>query len=224
MNWDGVQTEALKRGWLIYAMDQGQTYVTNTQGPWGSAALGYCLGLTVRWIALRYGGSEYAYDRKTRVLEAPDWRTTRDQNIYENSAAMGDFPEELIPVYAQFGLTLNKGRVTNQSSVVTASMLRAAGGAGEGCYHVVLSREGGRHGVAMHNEGGGNWRFFDPNYGCFWAKSDKDFEKFIGWYLAKTGYGKKYTVGTNIVAVNPPPYVNGAFATLVKDLIKMLGD
>ena len=74
MNWDAVQTEALKQGWLIYAMDQGQTYVTNTQGPWGAAALGYCLGLTVRWIALRYGESEYVYDRKTRVLEAPDWR------------------------------------------------------------------------------------------------------------------------------------------------------
>src|SRR5437899_572188 len=148
MNWDAVQTEAMKKGWLIFAMDQGQTDVIHMPGPWGTAALGYCLGCTVRWIVLRYGGSDYAYDSKTRVVEMPDWRTTRDQNIYEDTPTLGDFPDELVPVYAQYGLTVNKGQVTTRNSVATGSMLRADGSAGTGCYHIVLSRDsGGRHGV-----------------------------------------------------------------------------
>jgi hypothetical protein len=224
MNWDAVQTEAMEKGWLIFAMDQGQTDAIKMPGPWGTAALGYCLGCTVRWIVLRYGGSDYAYDSKTRVVETPDWRTTRDQNIYEDTPTLGDFPDELVPVYAQYGLTVNKGQMTTRNSVATGSMLRAASSAGTGCYHIVLSRDGGgRHGVAMQNEGGGKWRFFDANYGGFWAKSDQDFETFIGWYMDQSGYGKKYTAATSIVGVNPPPYVNAGFGSIVKDLIQRFG-
>jgi hypothetical protein len=224
VNWDEVQTKALKKGWLLFAMDQGQTDVVNTPGPWGKAGSGYCLGCTVRWIALRYGGSGYAFDPKTHVAGTADWRATRDQNIYEETMGSGDFPDELVAVYAQYGLTLNKGSAISQNSVATGSKLRAAGSAGKGCYHVVLTRdEGGRHGIAMQNEGEGKWRLFDANYGCFVAKSDTDFENLFGWYMDKTGYAKKFTVATDIIGINPPPYVNAAFASLVKQLIAAFG-
>jgi hypothetical protein len=216
MKWDAVQTEAKKKGWLTYAMDQAQTDVMRQPGPWGNAYSGFCAGCVVRWIALRYGGADYAFDSRTQVVEMPDWRATRDQNVYED--ASGDFPDQLAPAFAQYGLTLNKGQVTKQKAVATGAMLRTAGSAATGCYYISLRSGSGGHAVSMQNEGGGKWRFFDANYGAFRRNSDKGFEEFIDWYMKATGYATKYTEATRIAGVNAPPYVSGAFDELLKKL------
>jgi hypothetical protein len=221
MNWDAVQTEARTKAYLIYAMDQAQTDVMTMPGPWGNAYSGYCAGCVIRWIVLRYGGSDYAYDVKTRVVEMPDWRSTRDQNVYEDTSEQ--FPDKLAPAFAQYGLTLNKGLLTKQTSVATGALLRTAGSAATGCYYISLRGSSGGHAVSMQNEGKGSWRFFDANYGSFDRKSDEDFEKFIDWYMKATNYKTQYTTACNIVGINTPPYVNAGFGSSVKDLIKKFG-
>src|SRR4051794_7518449 len=104
MEWNAIQKDIKAYGYLLYAMSQGQTDVATMPGPWGNAYSGYCAGVAVRWIALRYGGSDYAYNHETQVLELPDWRTTRDQNTLEDTK--GVFPDNLAPAFALYGLTL----------------------------------------------------------------------------------------------------------------------
>jgi hypothetical protein len=222
MRWNDVQTTARREGHLVFAMNQGQTAITNEPGPWGNAYSGFCNGCAVRWIALRYGGSDFQFDPKTWEVEMPDWRTTRDQNVYED--ASGSFPDDLVPGFAQYGLTLNKGRLTQKSEAATGAILKNAGLAGEGCYYIALRRSGGGHAVAMQNMGAaGGWRFFDANNGEFRAKDDADFVTFIDWYMDATGYDGRYTAATRIIGINPPPYVNATFGSSVKDLIKKYG-
>jgi hypothetical protein len=229
MKWRAVQTEAQKQGRLIFAMRQGQTDVIRMPGPWGGARRGYCAGCVIHWIALRYGESDFAHDSQTQLVEMPDWRTTRDQNVYlkefEKTAAAGHSPkflDELTPAFAQYGLTLNKGRVTKRESAATGSILRGAAIAGIGCYFIGL-RGLGAHAVAMQNEGARGWRFFDANYGCFSATSDQDFQEFIDWYMFETEYEMKYGSSVEIVGVNPPPYVLGGFGPGVENRIKTFG-
>jgi hypothetical protein len=219
MKWDAVQIKARNRGYLIFAMDQAQTDVCTMPGPWGAAHKGFCTACAIRWITLRYGGSDFAYDPKTMVVEPPDLlRDTRDQNIYCNEK--GRFPINLVNALALYGLTLNLGRLTKQKEL-NGMLLTQAGLAGEGCYLTYMSHKGGAHMVAIQNMGSSGWRVFDANFGSFYAKSDYQFLHFMEWYLELTGYRRTYTVFTGIVGVNPPPYVSAtAFGSSVMDLIK----
>ncbi len=222
MKWSPVQTEADKKGYLIFAMSQGQTDVTTQPGPWGNAYSGFCAGCVVRWIALRYGHSDFPFDPKTKVLELPDWKTTRDQNIYEDSNAA--FPDDLVPAFANYGLLLNKGRMTDKAQAATGAHLKNAGLGAEGCYYIALRRTGGGHAVAMQNCGSGKWRFFDANFGEFeavtTAQTPTGFAGFIDWYMRETGYSGRYTAATKTVYVNPPPYVGATFDEIQRSLKK----
>ncbi len=193
----------------------------NLPGPSRGGHSDFCAGCAIRWIALRYGDSDFAYDPKTYKVNMPDRRTTRDQDVNENTG--GKFPENLFLTFAQYGLTLNKGRVTQEKKVATGTILRKAGLAAEGCYYISLRSFTTRHAVAMQNMGSRGWRFFDANYGEFRAKNDAEFETVIDWYWAATGYKTDFAASTSIVSINPPPYTGATFDQSVKDLIKKFG-
>jgi hypothetical protein len=227
MGFPCVRPVAKKQGRLIFAMRQSRTDIMCTPGPWGGAYRGCCAGCAIHWIALRYGESDFAYDSQTQWVEMPDWRVTRNQNVYLNeydkTAAdlhFDEFPDVLTPAFAPYGLLLNKGRVTKRQSAATGSILRGAGIAGIGCYYISLAGEPSSHAVAMQNEGARGWRFFDANYGCFSATSDQDFQEFIDWYMRETEYEKMFSKFVKIVGINPPPYVLGGFGPGVENLIK----
>jgi len=221
MHWDDVQKDARDAGYLVFAMDQAQTPVMTEVGPWGNAYSGFCAGCVVCWIGLRYGGSDFAFDPGTREVRMPDWRTTRDQNVYED--APGDFPDQLVPAFAQYGLTLNRGRLTRKTEAPTGTILKSAGLAGEGCYYISIRRADGGHAIAMQNMGKAGWRLFDANYGEFTAKDDNQFDTFVTWYMDATNYDTKYTAATRIIGINPPPYVNAGFSSAIRELIKRFG-
>jgi hypothetical protein len=228
MNWDKVQKAADKHGYLIYAMDQAQTPVMTQPGPWGAAASGYCAGLAVRWIGLRYVGADYKFNKATKVVEMPDWQSTRDQNLYENdlaaaSGAGATFPEPYKPTFAKYGLTINSGLVTMMNVAATGGILRNAAAAKEGCYLISLRGPGGGHAVAMQNMGKSGWRFFDANYGAMKTNTPQGFENLMTWFLKATGYGTQYTTAVRIAGINPPPYVGANFQTLMKSILKKLG-
>jgi hypothetical protein len=206
VNWDKVQKDAKDAGRLVFAMDQGQTAVMTQPGPWGNAYSGFCAGLAVHWIALRYSGRDFAYDKKTRVCEMPDWRTTMNQNQYED--VDDDNVVKLAAPFANYGLFINMGRVTRLSRALTGRDLRKVGVANEGCYYISLKRSGGGHAVAMQRAAGHDWRFFDANYGEFKVGGRHDFDDFIDWYMDATGYKTRYTASTQIIGIDPPPYIN----------------
>ena len=225
MNWDALQTEAKQKGYLIFAMDQSQTPVMTQPGPWGAAYSGFCAGLAIRWIALRYVGQDYRYDSKTLECDMPDWQATRDQTLYEIDLAKdgADFPKEYKPTFGVYGLFLNDGLVTRMATAVTGAILRQAGAGKELCYFIEMKRAGGGHAIAMENIGRAGWRLFDANYGEFKCKDAASFETFMTWYLYKTGYGTRYNTAINIVGVNQPPYTAANFQDLIKKQEKLLG-
>jgi hypothetical protein len=78
-----------------------------------------------------------------------------------------------------------------------------------GCYGISLRRhaEGdlpaGGHMVAMRNGRDGRLHLFDPNYFHVAMKDPKLFQHFVGWWLEKTGYDKRYTVLTGVAGIRP---------------------
>jgi hypothetical protein len=113
--------------------------------------------------------------------------------------------------------------VTKRDFGATGSVLRGAGSADIGCYFINLRGYGSAHAVAMQNQGVRGRRFFDATAGCFWAKSDEDFQEFIDWSMFTVAYDMKFDKSVEIVGVNPPPYVLGGFGPGVANLIKPLG-
>lgn len=225
MNWNTVQTEAKEKGYLIFAMSQAQTPVMTQPGPWGAAYSGFCAGLATRWIALRYVGEDFRYDRKTLECEMPDWQSTRDQTLYEIDLAKdgADFPKEYKKTFGVYGLFLNDGLVTKMSVAVSGAILRQAGETKPVCYFIEMRRAGGGHAIAMEHIPRGGWRMFDANYGEFKMNDAAAFETFMTWYLHRTGYGARYDTAINIVGVNPPPYTAANFQALIKTQRKLLG-
>lgn len=223
-----LQQAAKKAGVLLYAINQSHTAVLTQPGPWGAAATGFCAGLAVRWIALRYAGYDYRFDRATGIAENPDWQATRDQNIYENTLAApgtGGFPEPFRPVFAQYGLKLNTGRVTQMTTRMDGATMRRAGSAGVGCYYVSIRGSGGGHGVAMQNMGDAGWRFFDSNFGAFHLKDAAAFEAFIEWFMKHSNYtsGDFLSKNCRIVGIDPPPFTAVNFKPVMDALVKSLG-
>lgn len=223
-----LQQAAQQVGILLYGMDQSQTPAMTQPGPWGAATTGYCAGLAMRWIALRYAGYDYRYDRNTKIAANPDWQATRDQNIYENvffAPGGRTFPDDYKPAFGQYGLKLNMGRVTRATTRMTGVMLRRAGEAGIGCYFIVITGKGGGHGVAMQNMGNAGWRFFDANFGSFHLSDAPAFEAFIDWFMVRSGYMRNGFLSTDcrIVGIDPPPFTGANFKVAMEALVKSLG-
>jgi hypothetical protein len=113
-----IAAAARHLGFLTYAMDQSETPALLEHGPWGAVKGGYCAGLAMRWIALRYAGTDYPVDRSAQTLRFPHWQATRDQNMYVNafekawaSGKPNAFPEDFREAFAQYDLTMNRGTV-----------------------------------------------------------------------------------------------------------------
>jgi len=205
MDWDDVQKRALNEGYLVYAMDQGQTAPCTMPGPWGIDQEGYCAGLSIRWIALHYIGSDYPYDARTHECVNPGWEATRDQGEYEDSS--GVFPAKYKMVAAQYGLTMNKGSLQQFPSLAALPLIRAADSF-RGCCLISIRGSKGGHAIALGRgpEYKSGFFFFDPNYGSFKCKGIDDANKFLSWFFIDTKYREKYSIA-RLCGVNAPPFV-----------------
>jgi hypothetical protein len=225
-----LQQAALRAGVLVYAMDQSNTPALTQPGPWGAVSGGYCAGLAMRWIALRYAAYDYPYNRKTHLAEIPDWQATRDQNVLVDVYA-GKFPDDYKTNFAQYGLKLNSGMVTMTKAAMSGAALRRAGAGKEGCYFIVIRGRAQRpqdpnpaHAVAMQNMGAAGWLFFDANFGEFRFQDAAAFEAFIGWFMRESGYLTNgfLAVSCDVVGVDPPPYTGANFSKIMENLKQKL--
>jgi hypothetical protein len=222
MRWNAVQTKAKRAGYLVFAMSQTETPVMTQPGPWGTAFSGFCAGLAIRWIALRYAGLDYRYDPRTLVCEMPDWQATRDQTELEASDT-GKFPHNFQPRFAAYGLSINPGAVVVMNTGATGAILRQAGEAKQGCHLISLRGTAGGHAVAMQNLGRGGWRLFDANFGEFRCAGAAAFEAFAGWLLTSAGYPRLFGSIVRTVLINPPPYTAANYQDLIRTQKQLLG-
>ena len=69
--WENLQKTARKRGQLVYAFDQERPVEKQDLTVPDN---GYCVGLTLRWIALRFAGKDYEYNAKGHLGLRADYR------------------------------------------------------------------------------------------------------------------------------------------------------
>ena len=207
MSMDEVQLRARGKGELVYAMRQKDTVMSREPGPWGDIRRGFCAGLAMRWIWLRYGDRDYAFDPASLELDLPDWEATRDQNILLDIHTAHKFElnqwRELYDKMAQAsGMSLNKGRTLERHLTATGEMLRHAAEAGTGCYLINMYGASG-HAVAMQRESGDVFRFFDANRGEFILRGGQRFTGFMDEYMTEV-YKGRFSGLTCVAFINPP--------------------
>jgi hypothetical protein len=211
--WDDIQKKAQKDGELEYAFDQDRPVERRgLEVPEN----GYCVGLTLRWIALRFRGKDYEYDAKKQEGLKADYQALRSQ--YKSRGTPGGPFARAEAVLRYFGISTNRGRYTQSPRAVSADMLINATFAGDGLYYIEMrgindKGEEHAHALAIQREGHGTmYRFFDSNEGHFVLKGTARFKAFLTWFLDAVPYqgknlkpyGKTYLKGTWIVGVNAP--------------------
>jgi hypothetical protein len=208
VKWDDLQRWARKQGLLVYAMDQGQTPVLldvdpgpadePAPGPWGIVTNGFCVGLTMRWIGLRYRGQDYPFDAKTLVADGEFWEATRDQNIARGST--GPWPARLQTVVGQYGVPVDTVLSVKKNEPISARLVMQTIAGRNGFYYFELRGESGAHAFGIEWRPGGV-HFFDSNEGHFLVPR-KSFGYFFTRFLNHApGNYKHYKAGTWIGVV-----------------------
>ena len=200
MQWDAIQQLAKSKGWLVYAIDQGQTAPLTQPGPWGDVQAGYCLGLAANWVALAYQGSDLPHT--AQVCDYPPWQATMAQNIYQNTGS-GDRMENWKSALTAFSCTLSGFKALHKQPPSAAFFCQVAFQA-YGCYGIVMEGNGGGHAVAMRNGRDGRMHLFDPNYFHLAIRDPGQFQATVDWWLNASGYAKSFEQVSHIFGIRPP--------------------
>src|SRR5688500_4059756 len=159
--WDPLQEKAKRDGDLVYAMDQGQTPVladydpsekreVRAPGPWGVAADGFCVGLAMRWVALRQQGKDYPFDRRSRLANGSYWvEAARDQNISRSTE--GPWPKRFVRVLGQYGVSVNAALSVQKPFGITARLIIATMAGRDGLYYFEMRGEKSAHAIAVEH-------------------------------------------------------------------------
>jgi hypothetical protein len=212
--WDEMQTKARKDGDLLYAFDQERP--VETRGI-PKPENGYCVGLTLRWIALRYRGEDYEYNAEKKEGEKADYEALAAQ--YRSRSTAGGPFRRAEAVLRDFYISTNPGLYAQFSHHASADMLMKAI-TRDGLYYIEMrgvkpDGEEHAHALAIQREDHGKvYHLFDSNEGHFVIKGAPHFKKFLAWFLnavpfqrkQMTPYGKTYLKETWIVGVNPPSH------------------
>jgi hypothetical protein len=200
MQWDGLQTTARDRGWLVYAVDQGQTAPLTQPGPWGDIRAGYCLGLAATWVSLQYQGMDLSFT--AQVCDYPPWQATMAQNVYQNSTTgnrLDDYQLALKP-YA----CVLSGFKAERRHPPSASFFCQVAFQAYGCYGIIMEGSIGAHAVAMRNGRDGKMHLFDANYFHLAVQNPSQFQSAVDWWLDKSGYAKGLEKVSYIFGIKPP--------------------
>ncbi|MBM3619647.1 MAG: hypothetical protein FJX20_03070 [Alphaproteobacteria bacterium] len=213
MRWDDIQRDAMRRGELVYAMDQDVPGFDERQMPaeWAAAGLsGRCVGFALRWIGLRAWGRDYHY---TTISSGKDSGPTanggfaevpRDQALSRGITA--GFLIRVETVLKQYEVPVNRALYMRTERGVSAELVRDRVFAGDGLYYFELRRTGGAHAIAVQRFGH-CYRLFDANEGHFVLNGEKRFVEYLTEFLTLTGYAKTYVAGTWIAGVSAVPPV-----------------
>jgi len=204
LRWDDIQKKARKNHDLVYAFDQERPKVTNGLPVPDN---GYCVGITLRWIALRYSGEDYDYDAEEKLGLKIDFQALTAQ--YRSRSTPGGPFLRAQAVLRDFHVSTNPGRNKQIAQPASADMLINAT-AQDGLYYIEMrgkDPDGTEHAHALaiqREKHGAIYRFFDSNEGHFLLKGTARFKAFLTGFLNATPYKKEYLVGTWIVGVDPP--------------------
>jgi hypothetical protein len=201
MNWDSTQLAAKAKGQLIFAMDQAQLPIGKVPIISNLTEQGFCLGLSVSWIAKQYDGDDFWHS--SQVCEWPPIKAI----LYQELAGLG--PSTAWTDFWKTGgvleqLTLSPGLRSWRNTKPTSSHIYSVVTKSYGCYGITLEGSGGAHAVAIRHNPDNRMQFFDPNYGHFAVKNHTVLKDFLRWFLKDTGYYGLFETGHGVVGIRPP--------------------
>lgn len=184
--WSEIQLEALARGELVYAMNEG----------WATLSEG--VGHALCWIGLRAWDRDFAFDLREEpvagpVSEGASAEVARDQALCRS---LGDSVlRRFEAVMRQYGVSVNDRRYMQTTQPISARLILARISYGDGLYYFEMRRNGGAHALAIHREGK-RYHLFDCHYGHFRVENLRDFAIFLDRFMRQADYGRVYGKGT----------------------------
>lgn len=201
MDWDSVQTGAKSRGQLVYAMDQAQLPMTKwpiikqlTEG-------GFCIGLSVTWIAMQYEGE--AFPVSNDVCEWPPFKAIRYQHLAKIEG-VPDWTDYWDTAGRVERLRLSDGLRARRDTKANADFIYSIVTKAYGCYGITLGGETSAHAVAIRHARDNRMHFFDPNYGQFVVADHTKLKAFLNWFFPQTSYPDDLAKMTGVVGIRPP--------------------
>ena len=186
--WGEIQLEALARGELVYAMNEG--WVTLSEG----------IGYALCWIGLRAWDRDFAFSLRTEPVEGPvsdgvSAEVARDQAICRS---LGDAVlRRFEAVLRQYGVSVNDRRYMQTTQSIKAHLVLARISYGDGLYYFEMRRTGGVHALAVQRDGD-RYHLFDCHYGHFRVQGLRNFAGFLDRFLRQADYGRIYDKGTTV--------------------------
>ena len=186
--WGEIQLEALARGELVYAMNEG--WVTLSEG----------IGYALCWIGLRAWDRDFAFSLRTEPVEGPvsdgvSAEVARDQAVCRS---LGDSVlRRFEAVLRQYGVSVNDRRYMQTTQSIKAHLVLARISYGDGLYYFEMRRTGGVHALAVQRDGD-RYHLFDCHYGHFRVQGLRNFAGFLDRFLRQADYGRIYDKGTTV--------------------------
>jgi hypothetical protein len=185
--WGQIQLDALARGELVYAMNEG----------WASLSEG--VGYALSWIGMRAWDQDFAFATRGQpgrpVAEDAPAEALRDQAICRSIG------QRVLPrvetVLRQYGVAVNDRRYMNTTQPIDARLMLARLSYGDGLYYFEMGRAGRLHALAAQREGD-RYRLFDCHYGHFKVDGLRDFAGFLDRFMRQADYGRVYDKGTTV--------------------------
>lgn len=211
--------ECAKIGTLVYFMSQSKTAPIAEPGPWGSASVGYCAGLAVRWIRLTYAGKDF-------VPVSTSWDGV-PMRYFNGTDLQATIYQSRLTDYGGGGYTTRLGRAQfalGQAQMMVGSLQEGSesvGANGErlarvvaksyGNYYTSLGGPESAHAIAFRHArpksggGPGEFHIFDANVGhLMWNAPGANWPGIIDWYLQSLGYKDEFTNAYFITRATPP--------------------
>lgn len=184
--WGEIQLEALKRGELVYAMNEG----------WATLSEG--IGYALCWVGLRAWDRDYAFSLREEPVAGPvsDGATAevaRDQAVCRS---LGDSTlRRFEAVMRQYGVSVNDRRYMQTTQAIGARLILARISYGDGLYYFEMRRAGGMHALAVQREGD-RYHLFDCHYGHFRIEGLRNFAVLLDRFMRQADYARVYDKGT----------------------------
>jgi hypothetical protein len=209
---DGIQFQALKRGEMVYAMDQAAIIFDEAamDPDWAaSGAHGRCVGYAMRWMALRAWGQDYHYSQRCfqnyegPVADGGFAQVPRDHA--RSRATKGGVVIRVQTVLEQYHVPVDTSRCFTALAGITPAMVLDQAAKGDGIYYFEMRRALDSAHAIVVQRAAGTYRLFDANYGHFIFRSLTRFAEYLAEFLVKTNYTEKYRQSTTSVGVSAVP-------------------
>jgi hypothetical protein len=193
MKWNHIQKQAKEGGRLVFAMDQNQSDIVNSQQKHFTACTtGFCTGACVWWITYRSVNVDFVADRTLEICLPYETMASIHQFLGQNWQKDIGFKKNLALSLTKLGFTTEFGLSLTYpiSDMQFMNAVRYTSG------FYLMSLSGGQstqHCTAIEADPGNRkWRFFDPNHGSFIFESYTLFDNGMSDFMRESGYEKGF--------------------------------